>query len=129
MADSKEPTNRNAKVDFSLQNEVALRRNKTQKSIEIPILSFNDIRLMDSGPRFGIHELLLPANEPGSSIMPGKVNPTQSEALTMVAVQVIANDLAVTIAGSQENFELNVFLMTYLCPNSREEPKKAHVYS
>jgi fumarate hydratase class II len=69
----------------------------------------NDIRWMGSGPRCGIHELLLPANEPGSSIMPGKVNPTQSEALTMVAVQVIANDLAVTIAGSQGNFELNVF--------------------
>ena len=69
----------------------------------------NDIRWMGSGPRCGIHELLLPENEPGSSIMPGKINPTQCEALTMVSVQVIANDLAITIAGSQGNFELNVF--------------------
>ena len=69
----------------------------------------NDLRWMGSGPRCGLHELLLPENEPGSSIMPGKVNPTQCEALTMVAVQVIANDLAITLAGSQGNFELNVF--------------------
>lgn len=69
----------------------------------------NDMRWMGSGPRCGLHELLLPENEPGSSIMPGKVNPTQCEALTMVAVQVIANDLAITMAGSQGNFELNVF--------------------
>jgi len=69
----------------------------------------NDLRWMGSGPRCGLHELLLPENEPGSSIMPGKVNPTQCEALTMVAVQVIANDLAITMAGSQGNFELNVF--------------------
>jgi fumarate hydratase class II len=69
----------------------------------------NDIRWMGSGPRCGLNELLLPANEPGSSIMPGKVNPTQSESMTMVAIQVIAYDLAVTMAGSQGNFELNVF--------------------
>jgi fumarate hydratase class II len=69
----------------------------------------NDIRWMGSGPRCGLQELLLPANEPGSSIMPGKVNPTQCEALAMVAVQVIAYDVAITIAGSQGNFELNVF--------------------
>jgi fumarate hydratase class II len=69
----------------------------------------NDIRFMGSGPRCGIGELLLPANEPGSSIMPGKVNPTQAEALTMVCAQVIGNDVAVTIGGSNGHFELNVF--------------------
>ena len=69
----------------------------------------NDIRLAGSGPRSGLGELVLPENEPGSSIMPGKVNPTQAEALTMVAVQVMGNHVAVTIAGSQGHFELNVF--------------------
>lgn len=69
----------------------------------------NDLRWMGSGPRCGLQELIMPANEPGSSIMPGKVNPTQCEALTMVAVQVMGNDVAITIAGSQGNFELNVF--------------------
>jgi fumarate hydratase class II len=69
----------------------------------------NDIRWMGSGPRCGLGELQLPENEPGSSIMPGKVNPTQSEAMTMICVQVIGNDTAIAIAGSQGNFELNVF--------------------
>ena len=69
----------------------------------------NDIRWLGSGPRCGLHELILPENEPGSSIMPGKVNPTQCEALTMVAVQVMGNDAAIGFAGSQGNFELNVF--------------------
>ena len=69
----------------------------------------NDIRMMASGPRSGIGELIIPANEPGSSIMPGKVNPTQAEALTMVCAQVIGNDVAVTIAGTQGHYELNVF--------------------
>jgi fumarate hydratase class II len=69
----------------------------------------NDIRWLGSGPRCGLGELILPANEPGSSIMPGKVNPTQSEAMTMVCVQVMGLDAAVGIAGSQGNFELNVF--------------------
>jgi fumarate hydratase class II len=69
----------------------------------------NDIRWLGSGPRSGLGELELPENEPGSSIMPGKVNPTQSEALTMVCCQVFGNDVAVTVAGSQGNFELNVF--------------------
>ncbi len=69
----------------------------------------NDIRWLGSGPRAGIGELILPENEPGSSIMPGKVNPTQCEAMTMVAVQVFGNDLAISFAGSQGNFELNVF--------------------
>ncbi len=69
----------------------------------------NDIRWLGSGPRCGLGELTLPENEPGSSIMPGKVNPTQSEAMTMVCVQVMGNDMAIGIAGSQGNFELNVF--------------------
>ena len=69
----------------------------------------NDIRLLGSGPRSGLGELSLPENEPGSSIMPGKVNPTQCEALTMVCVQVMGNNAAVTFAGSQGHFELNVF--------------------
>ena len=69
----------------------------------------NDIRWLGSGPRCGLGELTLPANEPGSSIMPGKVNPTQSEAMTMVCVQVMGNDAAIGFAGSQGNFELNVF--------------------
>ncbi len=69
----------------------------------------NDIRWLASGPRCGIGELSIPENEPGSSIMPGKVNPTQSEAMTMVAVQVMANDVAVNMAGASGNFELNVF--------------------
>ncbi len=75
----------------------------------------NDIRWLASGPRCGLGEIFIPDNEPGSSIMPGKVNPTQSEAMTMVAVQVIGNDTAIGIAGSQGNFELNVFkpLMIY----------------
>jgi fumarate hydratase class II len=69
----------------------------------------NDVRLLASGPRAGLGELVLPANEPGSSIMPGKVNPTQAEALTMVCAQVMGNDLAVTVAGSGGYLELNVF--------------------
>ncbi|HEX4839710.1 MAG TPA: class II fumarate hydratase [Rhabdochlamydiaceae bacterium] len=69
----------------------------------------NDIRLLASGPRCGLGELILPENEPGSSIMPGKVNPTQCESMTMVAVQVMGNDMAITIAGSMGHLELNVF--------------------
>jgi fumarate hydratase class II len=69
----------------------------------------NDIRMMASGPRSGIGEILIPANEPGSSIMPGKVNPTQSEALTMVCAQVMGNDVAITLGGTQGHYELNVF--------------------
>ena len=69
----------------------------------------NDIRMLSSGPRSGIGELIIPANEPGSSIMPGKVNPTQSEALTMVCAQVMGNDVAVSVGGAQGHYELNVF--------------------
>ena len=69
----------------------------------------NDIRMMASGPRSGIGEIIIPANEPGSSIMPGKVNPTQCEALSMVCAQVIGNDVTVTVSGMQGHYELNVF--------------------
>ena len=70
----------------------------------------NDVRWLASGPRDGLGEIFIPENEPGSSIMPGKVNPTQCEAVTMVAVQVMGNDVAVSMAASQGNFELNVFM-------------------
>lgn len=80
------------------------------KTLAVSLMKIaNDIRWLASGPRCGIGEITLPENEPGSSIMPGKVNPTQSEAMTMVAVQVFGNDAAIGFAGSQGNFELNVF--------------------
>jgi fumarate hydratase class II len=69
----------------------------------------NNIRLLSSGPRCGYSEIILPANEPGSSIMPGKVNPTQPEALTMVCAQVLGNDVAINIGGTHGHFQLNVF--------------------
>lgn len=80
------------------------------KTLAVSLMKIaNDIRLLASGPRSGIGEILLPENEPGSSIMPGKVNPTQAEALTMVCAQVIGNDAAITIGGMNGHFELNVF--------------------
>jgi fumarate hydratase class II len=80
------------------------------KTIAVSLMKIaNDIRWLGSGPRCGIGEIELPANEPGSSIMPGKVNPTQCEAMTMVCVQVMGNDTTITIAGASGNFELNVF--------------------
>src|SRR5690606_10250584 len=69
----------------------------------------NDIRLLASGPRSGIGEIIIPENEPGSSIMPGKVNPTQAEAMTMVCAQVMGNDVAISVGGMNGHFELNVF--------------------
>ena len=80
----------------------------------------NDIRLLGSGPRSGLGELILPENEPGSSIMPGKVNPTQCEAMTMVCCQVFGNQTAITVAGSQGHFELNVYkpVLAYCMMNS-----------
>jgi fumarate hydratase class II len=75
----------------------------------------NDIRLMGSGPRSGIGELILPANEPGSSIMPGKVNPTQCEAISMVCAQIFGNDVTVSFAGANGHFELNVFKPLFAC--------------
>ena len=80
------------------------------KTLAVSLMKIaNDIRWLGVGPACGLGELILPENEPGSSIMPGKVNPTQSEAMTMVCVQVIGNDTTIGIAGSQGNFELNVF--------------------
>jgi fumarate hydratase class II len=81
------------------------------KTLAVSLMKIaNDIRLLGSGPRCGFGELNLPENEPGSSIMPGKVNPTQSEAMTMVCAQVIGNDTTITIAGQSGNFQLNVML-------------------
>lgn len=80
------------------------------KTVAVSLMKIgNDIRMLASGPRCGIGEIIIPSNEPGSSIMPGKVNPTQPEALTMVAAQVMGNDVVINIAGSQGHFELNVF--------------------
>ncbi len=80
------------------------------KTVAVSLMKIaNDIRMLSSGPRSGIGELFIPDNEPGSSIMPGKVNPTQCEALTMIAAQVLGNDVAINIGGSMGHFELNVF--------------------
>jgi len=80
------------------------------KTIAVSLMKFaNDIRMLSSGPRCGIGEIVIPDNEPGSSIMPGKVNPTQPEAMTMVAAQVLGNDVAINIGGSNGHFQLNVF--------------------
>lgn len=80
------------------------------KGIAVSLMKIaNDIRMLGSGPRAGIGEIHLPENEPGSSIMPGKVNPTQSEALTMIAAQVMGNDVAISVGGANGQFELNVF--------------------
>ncbi len=80
------------------------------KTVAVSLMKIaNDIRVLSSGPRSGIGEISIPANEPGSSIMPGKVNPTQVEALTMVCAQVMGNDVAINIGGSNGHFELNVF--------------------
>ncbi|MER6947904.1 class II fumarate hydratase [Nonomuraea sp. NPDC000554] len=80
------------------------------RALAVSLFKFaNDMRWLGSGPRTGLHELILPSNEPGSSIMPGKVNPTQAEAMLMVAIQVIGNDSAVSMAGAEGNFELNAF--------------------
>ncbi|GIH27456.1 class II fumarate hydratase [Acrocarpospora phusangensis] len=80
------------------------------RALAVSLFKFaNDMRWLGSGPRTGLHELILPSNEPGSSIMPGKVNPTQAEAMLMVAVQVVGNDSAVSMAGAEGNFELNAF--------------------
>lgn len=80
------------------------------KTVAVSLMKIgNDIRMLSSGPRSGIGELIIPTNEPGSSIMPGKVNPTQAEALTMVAAQVMGNDVAINVGGSTGHFELNVF--------------------
>jgi len=98
------------KFEALASNDAIVEAHGALNTIAVSMMKIaNDIRFLGSGPRSGLGELSLPENEPGSSIMPGKVNPTQSEALTMVAAQVMGNQTAVSIAGSNGHFELNVF--------------------
>ena len=98
------------KFEALASNDAMVEMSSALKRTAVSLMKIgNDIRMLSSGPRSGIGELLIPDNEPGSSIMPGKVNPTQSEALTMVCAQVMGNDVTVSIAGSNGHFELNVF--------------------
>ena len=98
------------KFESIASNDALVESHGALKQIAVSLFKIaNDIRLMGSGPRSGFAELILPPNEPGSSIMPGKVNPTQCEALSMVCTQIMGNDTTVTIAGSQGHLELNVF--------------------
>ncbi|MDR4988971.1 MAG: class II fumarate hydratase [Bacteroidales bacterium] len=104
------------KFEALAANDAVVACSAALKSLAVSLMKIaNDIRLLASGPRCGIGELALPANEPGSSIMPGKINPTQTEALTMVAAQIAGNDTAITIGGMNGHFQLNVFkpLMIY----------------
>ncbi|SNS18917.1 fumarase, class II [Streptosporangium subroseum] len=90
--------------------DALVRVSSALRTLAVSLFKFaNDMRWLGSGPRTGLHELILPSNEPGSSIMPGKVNPTQAEAMLMVAIQVIGDDSAVSMAGAEGNFELNAF--------------------
>lgn len=98
------------KFEALAANDAIVETHGAIKQIAVSLMKIaNDIRMLASGPRSGIGEIILPANEPGSSIMPGKVNPTQAEALTMVCAQVMGNDTTITIAGASGHFELNVF--------------------
>jgi fumarate hydratase, class II len=98
------------KFEALAANDAMVEMSGALKTVAVSLFKIaNDIRLLGSGPRSGLGELILPENEPGSSIMPGKVNPTQAEALTMVCAQVMGNDAAVGFAGSQGHFELNVY--------------------
>lgn len=98
------------KFEALAAHDALVQMSGTLKTVAASLMKIaSDIRLLGSGPRCGIGELILPANEPGSSIMPGKVNPTQSEAMTMVCAQVIGNDMAVAVGGATGHFELNVF--------------------
>lgn len=102
-------------------NDAVVKVSAALKGLAVSLMKIaNDLRALASGPRSGIGEIILPANEPGSSIMPGKVNPTQIEALTMVCAQIIGNDLAITTGGMQGHFQLNVFkpMMIYNLLNS-----------
>jgi fumarate hydratase class II len=90
--------------------DALVRVSSAMRALAVTLFKFaNDMRWLGSGPRTGLHELRLPSNEPGSSIMPGKVNPTQAEAMLMVALQVMGDDTAVSMAGAEGNFELNAF--------------------
>lgn len=98
------------KFEALAANDALVELSGTLNTVAVSLMKIaNDIRLLGSGPRCGIGEIMLPENEPGSSIMPGKVNPTQCEAVTMVCTQVMGNHVAVTISGSNGHFELNVF--------------------
>jgi len=98
------------KFEALASNDAIVETHGAIKQLAVSIMKIaNDIRIMASGPRSGIGEITIPANEPGSSIMPGKVNPTQTEAMTMVCVQIMGNDTTISIAGSNGHFELNVF--------------------
>jgi len=98
------------KFEALAANDAIVESHGALKQLAVSLMKIaNDVRLLSSGPRSGIGEIMLPANEPGSSIMPGKVNPTQVEALTMVCTQVIGNDTTISISGSNGHFELNVF--------------------
>lgn len=98
------------KFEALAANDAIVETHGAIKQIAVSLMKIaNDIRMLASGPRSGIGEIILPANEPGSSIMPGKVNPTQAEALTMVCAQVMGNDTTITVAGASGHFELNVF--------------------
>jgi len=109
------------KFESLAANDAVVGASGALKKLAVALMKIgNDIRMLSSGPRSGIGEILLPSNEPGSSIMPGKVNPTQCEALTMVCAQVIGNDVATSIGGMNGHFELNVYkpLMAYNILNS-----------
>lgn len=111
------------KFEALASNDALIETHGALKQLSVSLNKIaNDIRMMASGPRSGIGELIIPANEPGSSIMPGKVNPTQCEALTMVCAQVMGNDVAITIGGTQGHYELNVFkpMMAYNLLQSAE---------
>ena len=98
------------KFESLAANDALVETHGAIKQLAVSLMKIsNDIRMMSSGPRSGIGEIIIPANEPGSSIMPGKVNPTQIEALTMVCAQIMGNDTTITFAGSNGHFELNVF--------------------
>ncbi|MCC8200151.1 MAG: class II fumarate hydratase [Tannerellaceae bacterium] len=98
------------KFEALASNDALVEAHGTLKGVAVSLMKVaNDIRLLGSGPRAGIGEIHLPENEPGSSIMPGKVNPTQCEAMTMIAAQVMGNDVAISVGGSNGHFELNVF--------------------
>lgn len=100
----------NNKFESLAAHDAIVEASGALKTIAVSLMKItNDIRVLSSGPRSGIGELIIPANEPGSSIMPGKVNPTQAEAITMVCAQVMGNDVAINIGGSNGHFELNVF--------------------
>ncbi len=98
------------KFEALASNDAIVETHGALKQLAVSLMKIaNDIRLMASGPRSGIGEIIIPSNEPGSSIMPGKVNPTQTEAMTMVCAQIMGNDTTISIAGSNGHFELNVF--------------------